>query len=200
MLTELLVFLLACRASSLLVACQQPVYHGVGVTAYRRCEVGVIVECEAVVSDVVCGIFRLHHGSQCDGLYEFLLFLPVTVGEELVQRFCHGALCPGCLQLIAESYDEVAQCLELCRVRHIVHTVWQHLRLLSLLHLPDTLRDGPVGEEHEFLDELVGFFRDFEVAFHRFPLAVYLEAHLLPVEVHGAVLEPFLTQLLRQRP
>ena len=47
-------------------------------------------------------------------------------------------------------------------------------------------------------DQLVGFFRDFEVDTQRLALVVDLEFHLVAVEVDGPMGEASLTQLLRQ--
>ena len=42
---------------------QQTVYHHVGIAAYRRCEMGVVVETETVVAYVGSRIYRLGHGA-----------------------------------------------------------------------------------------------------------------------------------------
>ena len=58
---------------------------------------------------------------------------------------------------------------------------------LSLVawYLADAFGHGAVGQEHELLDELVGFLRFLEVNAQWFTLFIYFEAHFHTVEIHG---------------
>ena len=74
-------------------------------------------------------------------------------------------------------------------------TIRNHLWFLPFLHiLTHTLRHRPVGQEHEFLHQLVGILLPFEIHAQRFSFLVNLESHLLTVEIHGTVLEPSFPQ------
>ncbi len=46
---------------------------------------GVIVECQAVMSDVECAVTRFLHGSERDGLDKILFFLAVHIVEQTVE-------------------------------------------------------------------------------------------------------------------
>ena len=156
--TQLLIVVLVGRPSSLLIARDESVHHGVGVTAYGRCEVGVIVERQTEVADVVNAVFCFHHGPQRHELYDVALGFALTRVHELVQRACRGSLCALRLHLVAELDHKLAQRLELLRVGVVVHTIGQRLCRLALLHLAHALCHGAVGEQHKLLDELVGVF------------------------------------------
>ena len=62
-LAQFLVMLLVAAAATLLIAGEQTMYHGVGVAAYGTGEVGVVIKCQTIVSDVVDAVFGLHHGA-----------------------------------------------------------------------------------------------------------------------------------------
>ena len=79
-----------------------------------------------------------------------------------------------------------------------MYSVGQGLCLLPFLHLAYALGHAAVGKQHELLYQLVGVFRLLEVAAHGLSRLVNFKAHLLAVELHGAVLEPRLAQLLCQ--
>ena len=72
-LTQFLIVVLVGRACALGVACKQTVHHGVGIAAYRRCEVSVVVKGQSEVSYVMCRVLRLHHSLQRHHLYGVLL-------------------------------------------------------------------------------------------------------------------------------
>ena len=60
-LAEFLVFILAGTAASVLIACQQTVYHRVGIASDGRSEVGVVFKSQSVVTYIMGGILCLHH-------------------------------------------------------------------------------------------------------------------------------------------
>ena len=86
MLTQFLILLLVGTAGTVLILGQQPVYHGVGIAADRRREVGIVVKGQSVVADVVGRILGLHHGPQGDSLYQLLLTLTLTTVHQCVER------------------------------------------------------------------------------------------------------------------
>ena len=170
--------------------------HKVGVTSYGRGEVRIVLEGQAVVTDVVHAVAGLHHGTQCYHLYDVLLGLAVHVGQHLVEvlgDFPFGSLS---LQTVAELAHEVAQAHQFGGVGHIVYAVRNHLCLLVLGHLAYAFRHGTVGQEHEFLDEFVGILGHLEVHAGGLALLVNVEAHLASVEIHGTALETASAQFL----
>ena len=72
-LTLLFVIAFIAALSALFVACQQTMYHRVRVATDRTGEMGIVRERESEVSDIVNGVFSFHHGSQGNGLNQFLL-------------------------------------------------------------------------------------------------------------------------------
>ena len=159
---------------------------------------GVVGEGESEVTDVVNGVFRLHHGTQGDGLYELLHACALGVVHELVER-TGGLRCgAGSLQLIAEAHHEGAQLLELLRVGTLVDAIGQRLGFLATLGLSDILGHGAVGEQHELLDELVGIALALEVGACGTAVGIDVEVQFLALELHRPVLEPLGTELLGQ--
>ena len=75
-----------------------------------------------------------------------------------------------------------------------MHTVWEGLLLLPLLHLADALCHGAVGKQHELLHELIGVFGILKVHTYGFAVFVYLKSHLLAVEVDGTILEALVSE------
>ena len=76
--------------------------------------------------------------------------------------------------------------------------VGEYLGLLALGHAAYLLGYGAVGQQHEFLDQLVGVLRHLKVNTDGFALLVYLELHLIAVEVDGSGGEAAFAQLLGQ--
>ena len=72
----------------------------------------------------------------------------------------------------------------------VVNTIGQRLGFGAFLHASYRLSYRPVGQQHELLDELIGVFRAFEVAFDGLAFLVDVEVQLLALEFHGSVLEP----------
>ena len=106
---QLLVVFLVGRASTLLIACDETVHHGVGIATDGRREVSVVVERQTEVSDVVDGVLSLHHGTQSHGLYEILLALALTSRHKRVERLRQCALSAVGLHLISELHHKLAQ-------------------------------------------------------------------------------------------
>ena len=142
---EILIVLLVGRAAALLVFSKQTVYHRVRITADRRCEVSVVVEAQAEVTDVMCGVLCFHHCAQCHTLHKFALALALHVVHKFVDTLYHSLTCTIGLDLQAERDDKLAQCLHLLRVRIVVYTVWECLSLLAAWHFAYTLGNSLVG-------------------------------------------------------
>ena len=88
---------------------------------------GVVVEGQTVVPDVMGRVLRLHHGTQGHGLDELLLALAGGLVHEGVQRARDGALRAGGLQLVAEGRNDLAQVLQLLRIGLVVDAVDESL-------------------------------------------------------------------------
>ena len=131
-------------------------------------------------------------------MYEVLLAFAGALVHQLVdgaRRFALGAV--G-FQAVAELHDKLAQGFQLLRVGVFVDAVGQGLWPLALFHLAHAFGHGLVGEQHKLFDKLVGVLRPLEVAAHGLALVVHVEVQLFAVELHRAVGEPLLAQLLGQ--
>ena len=111
MFTQLLIVLLVGRPSALLIAGEQSVYHSVGIAADRTCEVGVVIESQSVVSDVMDAVFRFHHSSERHGLYHLLFLLAFTFVEQRVEALGYGTLRAVGLHLISEFHHKLPESL-----------------------------------------------------------------------------------------
>ena len=112
---------------AVLIACEQAVYHEVGIAAYGAGEVGVVVESQSVVANVVGSIFGFHHGAQGNSLNEFLFALSFHVGHERVEAFADSAPRASRFQFVAKAHDELAQILQFGGVGLVVNAVGQGL-------------------------------------------------------------------------
>ena len=124
-LAVLLVLLLIGRAGPVLVFRQQTVYHHIRITADGRGEVGVVVEGQSIMSDIMHTVLRLHHGTEGDGLDGVLLTGTLGIGHQRIERLGDGTLRTTGLHLIAELRDELAQVLKFLRIRLVVDAVRQ---------------------------------------------------------------------------
>ena len=82
--------------------------HRIGIAAYGRREMRVVVEGQTIVPDVVDAVFRLHHRAQGHALDDILLALALHVVDQSVQAPGYLRLRPRGLQLVAELHDELA--------------------------------------------------------------------------------------------
>ena len=198
MVAEVLILGLADRAPAPGVTGQEAVDHRIGVAANGRGEVRIVIEHEAVVTDVVRAVTGLHHGAQGHELHDILLLLALHVGEETVQALRHLRLTALRAELIAELGDKAAQLLELLGVGHVVDAIDENLGLLVPGHTAYLFGHTAVGQEHKLLDQLVGVLGHLDVGRDGVALFVNLEAHFGAVETDGAVLEAAFAQLLGQ--
>ena len=155
-LAELLVVLGVGRAAALGVAGEQAVDHGVGIAADGTGEVGVVVERQTEVAYVLGSVFGLHHGSQRHLLYQVLLGMSLTLFHEPVDALCHGFLGAVGLYFVSELGYKLTQRLHLLWVGVVVYAVRQRFGLPAFRGLAHALSHSPVGEQHEFLYQLVG--------------------------------------------
>ena len=173
---------------------QQAVDHQVRVAADRGGEMGVELEGEAVVADVVGRVGRLRHRAEGDHLEGVELRLAFRLAEQVGQRAGDLGAVAGRAELVAEMLREGAEVLDFLGVGLVVDAVDEGLRVLrgDVVHLAvrrDELRDGPVREEHELLDQPVGLVRDGLVDADRLAVLVDVDLHLRALEHDRAVLE-----------
>ena len=115
---------------------------------------GVVFECKAEVSDVLCGVFGLLHGAQGDLFDDVLLFLSFDVAQQVVERRCCVAA-SGAAHLVAELGNETREDCELLEVGLVVDAVDKGLWGVVGCLFAYCLGYGAVGEQHELLNELV---------------------------------------------
>ena len=115
------------------------------------------------MADVVRRILRLHHGTQGDGLDEFLLLLTLTALHQRIEATGDSTLGAAGLHLIAELGNKLAQGLQLGGVWLVVDTVRQRLGLHAFPDLADALGDMLVGQQHKLLNKLGGVVRLLEI-------------------------------------
>ena len=172
--------------------------HHVGITAYGRCEVGVIVEPKAVVADVFGCIDGLCHGP--DGKHGDEVLLPFAL--HVLKHLVDGAVDLGGrtlgLQAVAESAGNGRKIGQLGCVGLVVNAIHERLPLAAALRLSDCGRHGAVGKEHELLYELVGILRHLEIHAYGVARLVDIKAHFLTVEINRTVLKAARTQLFGQ--
>ena len=197
-LTLLLELVDAHAAAAAQIALQQAVHHHVGVAAYGRCEMGVVVKAQAVVADIGGGIHGLGHRADGQGGEEILLALALDVGEHAVDGAVDILGRAAGLHLVSKVAAQAGQVGELAGVGLVVHTVYKSLGFLAGAGAADEGGDGAVGQQHEFLDELVGVFAFLEVNRYGMALVVDVEAHLGAVKFHRAIVVTLSAQYLGQ--
>ena len=195
---EFLVVVAVGGASSLLIAREEAVHHRVGIAAYRRGEMGVVVEGQSVVTDIVSGVFGFHHGAEGHHLDGILLAAAVTVVHQPVERLGDGSLSSCGLHAVAELGSKLSQCLQFGGIGLVVYSIGQSLGFLPLLHFPHPFCHGAIGQQHEFLYEFVGILRLLVIAACGLARIIDIEMELLAIELHGAILEALLAQLFGQ--
>ena len=137
--------LLVGRSSTVLILREQAMHHRVGITADRRREMGIIIEAEAEVTDVMRGILSLHHGTERHTLHNLCLALSVNVVHELIDTLDHCLTRAVGLHLQAKGRDELPQRLHLLRIRVVVDTIREDLGFLTFRHTSNGLCHGAVG-------------------------------------------------------
>ena len=192
--------LLLCHGMSTLVKIlgEQPVHHHVGVATDRRSEVGVVVEGQTVMADVMHRVACLLHGAYRYRFNQVLLLASLHIIEQPVDALRYLTLVACGTYLVAKAGNELRQVIQLLRIGQVVDTVGEYLCLLSLRYASNLLCHGAVGQQHELLHQLVGIFRYLEIDAQRLALLVDFELHLVAVEVDGTRLEALFAQQLGQ--
>ena len=139
------------------------------------------------MTDVFRAVPRLHHGAQGHRLHQFLFLLSLDVAEQLVQAAAHLRLGALGAQAVAEARNKAAQLFQLFGVGHVVNTVGQYLGLLALGHLAHALGHRAVGQQHEFLHQLVGVLGYLDVSGYGVSILVDFKTDFGAVKADGAV-------------
>ena len=165
---------------------KKTVHHHVGITSDRRCEMGVVLKCQSVVSDVFGVISRLCHCPEREQFYGIELRSVLRLSEEVVQ-FAGYLLAVVCRsECVAEIADEGAEVVKFQLVRFIVHAVNKGLGIFlsafvaagsTLAACRHKFRHAAVGQEHKLFNEPVGFFRNLLIDTHRAALFIHLDLH-----------------------
>ena len=174
---------------------QQAVYHHIGVTSDRRGEVGIVVECQPVVSYVLGRIYGFRHRAQGDGLDQVLFRFVFYLTQKRVDAFRQFRVLAGRFQFVAEPGDKFRQRVEFVGIGLFVYAVHERFRFPAF-YFSDGLGYRAVGEQHELFDQFVRLFRNLEVNTERTAGFVDFEFYLVAVEVDGAAGKPVCTQLL----
>ena len=163
-------------------------HHHVGIAANGRGEVGVVVKCQAIVSDVGGRVDGLGHRADGQDGQQLLLGLAGGLLEHAVDALVDvtGTACG--LDLIAKVGGHLGQVAQLLGIGRLVHAVDKCLGLLAGRHLADVGGDGAVGQQHELLDELVGLERHMWHHSDGVALLVDVKLQFLAVERHRAAL------------
>src|SRR5574344_1317667 len=116
MFAESFIFFLTCTCSTFGITGKKTMYHQVRVTADRRGEGGVIVECQSVVTNIVSTILRFHHGTQRDILYKFLNFITTNVCKQVIDALCYVSLCALGFYIEFESFYKLSKVFQFSRI------------------------------------------------------------------------------------
>lgn len=93
---------------------------------------GVIIECQSVVTDVVHGIACFLHGTDGYGFNKVLLFLPLNIIQQMVDGFGYIRFGSAGAQFVAEAGNELCQVIQFFRVRKVVNTIGEYFGFLLL--------------------------------------------------------------------
>ena len=95
-LAEVLEALDVDRSAAVEVTLEETVNHHVGVTADGRGEVGIVVEGQSVVTDVVGGVYSLSHGADGEGGEKVFLAFALDVDEHAIEGTIDVVGVAGC--------------------------------------------------------------------------------------------------------
>ena len=190
------------------VACEEAVHHQVRVAANRRGEVRIAIEAKAVVTDMRRGIACLSHRADSEHRQHILLGLTLDISEQGIEALSDDGASALDLELVTKATHVVGQRTELLLIGRFVDTVDEG-RLATTpqakgradilaSRLGYTLSDRAIGQQHEFLDELVGGLALLDIYREGLAVFVQLEADFGAVKGDTPDLEATCTELLRE--
>ena len=115
----------------------------------------IIIECQSVVTDVMCRITGFLHSTDRHGLNQILFLLSMYIIQQMVDGFWNICFCSACTYLVAEAGDELWQILQFLWIRQIVDTVGQYFRLFVFGYMSYLLCYGFVGKKHKFFYQFI---------------------------------------------
>ena len=182
-------------SATLGIAVEQSVHHQVGIAADGTGEVGVVVECQSVMTDVLGAVLGLHHGSEGNHFHQVAGFCFLGIVQHLVQALCHHRIRARWLQFQSETDNELGQVDEFVLVGLVVDTIHEHLAgivfclwsFAVFATFAYALGHGAVGQQHELLDQFIGILGHLEIHAQGLAVLVDVEARFLTVEIHGAL-------------
>ncbi len=140
------------------IALEEAVHHHVGIAAYGRSEVCVVFESESVVADIDGGVYGFSHRTYGQCGEEVFLAFAFYVDKHTVQGAVDLARFSFRFKLVAECPAERCQICQPVGVGGIVDAINESLCFFLCGGYAYFRSDCLVGEEHEFLDQLVGVF------------------------------------------
>ncbi len=160
---------------------------------------GIEIEREAEVADVLGGVGCLRHRTQGRGLHEVLLRLALDRVEEAVQlRAGHLAVARD-VQVVAHDAQEVRELLDAVGVGLVMHAIERaEVGTAVLGERREVLGDRFVREEHEVLDKEVRRLALLEVDGDGLAGRVELDLDLRRVELDSPSLRSGRADLLRE--
>ena len=105
------------------IAVEQTVHHHIGIAAYRRCEVGVVLERQSVVTHIHGAIHCLCHRADGKCGYQLFLGTALDVAKQLIERTIHLVHRTRNLEFVSESHSYVGKVLHLLWVGRFVHAI-----------------------------------------------------------------------------
>ena len=121
-------------------------HQHVRIASDGRSEMGVIIECQSVVTDVVHGIACFLHGTDGYGFNKVLLFLSLNIIQQMVDGFGYIRFGSAGAQFVAEAGNELCQIIQFFRVRKVVNTIGEYFRLFAFGHASYLFGHSAVGE------------------------------------------------------
>ena len=146
----------------------EAVDHEVGIAANGRGEMGVMAESQAVMADVISRVNGFGLGPDREHIYRAL---DGFLRDLMMSHFGgHGALA-----------FELLDILEFFGIGEVMDAIDEGSSGT------DGFGYGAVGKEHEFLDEMMGFVRGFEVDLDGMAMFIEAKAHLILLDRESAI-------------
>ena len=140
------------------------------------------------MADVGRTIDGLGHRADSQDGEHLLLRLALGLLQHLVDRLVDILARALGAHLVAEVGGNVSEILQFVQVRLVMHTIDKGLGGLILGHFTDVLSHLAVGQQHEFLDELIGILSLMDVHSGGLALLIDVKLNFLAVERHRAAL------------
>ena len=180
---------------------QLPVEHGLEQPVYRQIrippdgggKVAIVSYGQTKMPQAFRRIPGLAQGAQGHPADHRLLLGALAGQQHLLQ--CGGPQVIQALDAIAQGVQKGVELLQLLFVRGLVDPVQE-----GNPHLPGVVCHGFVGQQHKFLDHLVGYAPFIQLHIHRMAFFVQYQLGFRQIEVHASPFEPPVSKLFHQGP